>query len=128
MKIAAIQEAFKQAGTLATTAAATAASTAAPSTQCDAISTKSEQQCIVATTEDSSESADSSKRATPRKMSFSPRQLSIGDSQAAALALAGAAVSHAAAAFLQNPCQNSAEHLSPNAHDSPGTWTTLIQD
>ena len=54
-----------------------------------------------------------------RKMSFSPR----GESQAAALALAGAAVSHAAAAFLPNSCQNSAELFvkSPNSHDSPGS-------
>ncbi len=117
MKIAAIQEAFKQAGTLATAAAAATATSTAP-TQCDTISTKSEQ-CIVAT-EDTSESADSSKKTTPRKMSSTPRALSIGDSQAAALALAGAAVSHAAAAFLQNPCQNSVERLSPNSHDSPG--------
>ena len=125
MKIAAIQEAFKQAGTLATAAAAAATATSTAPTQCDTISTKSEQ-CIVAT-EDTPESADSSKKTTPRKMSCSPRQLSIGDSQAAALALAGAAVTHAAAAFLHNPCQNSAEYLSPNAHDSPGTITSKIE-
>jgi hypothetical protein len=84
---------------------------------------------IVSTDEVTSENVENSPPPPPtvnkvsanRKMSFSPK-LSHGESQAAALALAGAAVSHAAAAFLQSPCPISAEQLAktPNSHDSPG--------
>ena len=117
LKLAAIQEAFKQAGTLAAAAAAATATSAVP-TQCDATDDSDD---VVADVVDSID--DVNKSAVNRKLSFSPRQLSTGDSQAAALALAGAAVSQAAAALLPSSCQSSVEQLlakSPTTHDSPG--------
>ena len=123
LKLAAIQEAFKQAGTLAAAAAAATATTAVP-TQCDADSNEIVTDDGTSDNPNNIDDVTSRKSSIQRKFSFSPR-LSTGESQAAALALAGAAVSQAGAALLPNSCQNSAEQQiakSLTTHDSPGTY------
>jgi len=99
-------------------------------TQCDAISNDIvSTDDVIAGGVDHIDDASQRKSSIQRKLSFSPRQLSAGDSQAAALALAGAAVSHAAAALLPSSCQSSVEQQlvkNSTTHDSPGVYLIII--
>jgi hypothetical protein len=89
-------------------------------TQCDALTVDASMTADDATSDNVDNIEASVATRIPRKVSLSPRQLSIGDSQASALALAGAAVS-----LLTTTCQNTVvEHAAvtktPTTHDSPG--------